>query len=86
VPLPRRAYKLDCRTWWPSACGIILTCLPLAAACATLAAGAFAVVQPVAIDYGEPIVYGQALRLLSGEPLYQPIGQPPFTVTAYTPL
>ena len=65
---------------------MLLTCLPIAAACATLAAAAFAIVQPVAIDYGEPIVYGQASRIVSGEPLYQPIDRPPYTVAAYTPL
>jgi hypothetical protein len=39
----------------------------------------------VAIDYGEPVVYGQASRLLVGQALYQPIDRPPFTVAAYTP-
>lgn len=45
-----------------------------------------AVVDPWAWDYAEPIVYGQAARLLKHEPLYQALGEPPFTVTAYTPL
>jgi len=38
------------------------------------------------LDYGEPIVYGDAARLLQGEALYQPIDRQPFTVAAYTPL
>jgi hypothetical protein len=65
---------------------VLLVCLPLAAACATLSSAASAIVKPAAIDYGEPVVYGQAERLVSGQPLYQPIYQQPFTVAAYTPL
>src|SRR3954467_13114807 len=37
-------------------------------------------------DNAEAIVYGQAVRLLHGEPLYQPLTSPPYTVTAYMPL
>src|SRR5829696_9259948 len=37
-------------------------------------------------DIAEAIVYGQAMRLLHGEPLYQPVTSPPHTVTAYMPL
>src|SRR6478752_6308548 len=37
-------------------------------------------------DNAEAIVYGQAVRLLHGEPLYQPLTSPPHTVTAYMPL
>jgi hypothetical protein len=44
------------------------------------------VVQPVALDYGEPVVYGIGLRVVTGEPLYQSLDRPPFTVAAYTPL
>jgi hypothetical protein len=36
--------------------------------------------------YGEAIIHDQAGRLIRGEPLYQPIEGPPYTVTAYTPL
>jgi hypothetical protein len=48
---------------------LLLTGLPLLGACATLSAAAFAVVQPVALDYGEPVVYGIGLRVVTGEPL-----------------
>src|SRR4051794_30016357 len=37
-------------------------------------------------DNAEAIVYGQAVRLLHGELLYQPLTSPPYTVTAYMPL
>jgi hypothetical protein len=65
---------------------VLVTCLPAGAALVTLSASALAVVQPAAIDYAEPVVYGQAARLLAGQALYQPIDQPPYTVAAYTPL
>jgi hypothetical protein len=65
---------------------VLLVCLPLAAACATLSSAGSAIVKPAAIDYGEPVVYGQAARLVTGQPLYQPIDQQPLTVAAYTPL
>lgn len=61
-------------------------CLPVAAACTTVASAALAIATPAAIDYGEPVVYGQAARLLTGQPLYQPIDREPLTVAAYTPL
>jgi hypothetical protein len=44
------------------------------------------VVQPAEVLYSEAIVYDKAARLLRGEPLYQPLDQPPYSVTAYTPL
>ena len=66
--------------------GIAFAVLPVAAAFATVAAAAYSVVQPVALDYAEPIIYGQALRLVEQQPLYQPVDSPPFTVAAYTPL
>jgi hypothetical protein len=36
--------------------------------------------------YGEAIIHDHAARLLRGEPLYQPLGRPPYSVAAYTPL
>src|SRR5262245_8350608 len=60
--------------------------VPAAAAFATLAAATYSVAQPVALDYAEPIIYGQALRLVQQQPLYQPLDAAPFTVAAYTPL
>ena len=71
---------------WQPAAGVLLAGLPAAAACATVAAAAAAVVRRVAVDYAEPVVYGQALRLVWGEPLYQPLDRSPLTVAAYTPL
>jgi hypothetical protein len=68
------------------AVGAVLACLPAAAAWATLSAAAAAVVRPIALDYAEPVVYGQAMRILAGEPLYQPIDRLPLTVAAYTPM
>jgi hypothetical protein len=65
---------------------VVLVCLPLAAAFATVAAAASGVVRATTLDYAEPVVYGQAMRLLHGQPLYQPIDTPPLTVAAYTPL
>ncbi len=38
------------------------------------------------LQYGEAIIYGQASRVLNGEPLYQPLDRAPFTVVAYTPV
>ena len=38
------------------------------------------------VEYGEAILYDHAARLLRGEPLYQPLNQPPYTVATYTPV
>jgi hypothetical protein len=51
-----------------------------------LAEGLLAIGTTQQLDYAEPIVYGQAARLVHGEALYQPLDRPPYTVTAYTPL
>ncbi|MBV9544971.1 MAG: hypothetical protein JOY61_11405 [Chloroflexi bacterium] len=51
-----------------------------------LALAAGALTAPWAWDYAEPIVYAQAARLVGGQVLYAPVGTPPLTVTAYTPL
>jgi hypothetical protein len=42
--------------------------------------------QPNEVDFGEAILYDHAARLVRGEPLYQPLDRPPYTVAAYTPL
>jgi hypothetical protein len=44
------------------------------------------ILQPREVLYGEAMVYDHAARLLRGEPLYQPLDRPPYTVAAYTPL
>jgi hypothetical protein len=62
--------------------GAALTALALA----RLAVGAAGIAQVQQLDYAEPLVYADAARLLASEPLYQRLDQPPFTVTAYTPL
>ena len=49
-------------------------------------AAASAIIQPIALDHGEAIVYYDALRIIHGQPLYQPLDAPPYTVAAYTPL
>jgi Dolichyl-phosphate-mannose-protein mannosyltransferase len=41
--------------------------------------------EPRELEYGEAIVYAHASRLMRGEPLYQPLDHPPYTVVAYTP-
>ena len=42
--------------------------------------------QPGEATFGEAVLYDHAGRLLRGEPLYQPLDRPPYTVAAYTPL
>ena len=44
------------------------------------------VLRPDELRYGEAILYSQAGRILTGEPLYQPVDQAPYTVAAYTPV
>jgi hypothetical protein len=44
------------------------------------------VLRPEAADYGEPIVYDHASRLVRGEALYQPLEREPYSVAAYTPV
>ncbi len=41
---------------------------------------------PMEIMYGEALIQDHAARLLRGEALYQPLGQPAYTVASYTPL
>jgi hypothetical protein len=45
-----------------------------------------AVLQGDELMYGEAIIYDHAARLIRGEPLYQALGQPPYSVAAYTPV
>jgi hypothetical protein len=83
---PRTRRKRFAAGWSRAAIGVlVLGCLAVPAA-ATLAAASLAVTQPMGLDYAEPVVYGQAMRIVSGQALYQPIDRPPFTVAAYTPL
>jgi hypothetical protein len=42
--------------------------------------------EPHELEYGEAIIYAHAGRLVRGEPLYQPLDRPPYTVVAYTPI
>jgi hypothetical protein len=65
---------------------VLVLCLLALPAAATVAAAGWAVVQAVGLDYAEPVVYGLAMRLVSGETLYQSIDTAPFTVAAYTPV
>src|SRR6266568_2810488 len=71
---------------WQTAGGVLLTCLVAVPACVTLFAAAVAVIQPFSVDYGESVVYGHAMRIVQGEPLYQPIDVPPYTIVNYPPL
>jgi hypothetical protein len=68
------------------ATGVVFVLLATGPAYATLLRAASAAIQPIALDFGETTVYAGTLRILSGEPLYQPIAGPPYTVTPYTPL
>ncbi len=45
-----------------------------------------AVIEAHSLDYGEAPVYSLALRVVTGQPLYQPIDRYPFTIANYTPL
>lgn len=62
--------------------GALLALLAGALLGLSLAAGR----QPQEVMYGEAIIHDQAARLRRGEPLYQPLDRPPYTVAAYTPL
>jgi hypothetical protein len=55
-------------------------------AIANLATALAVIAVPQELFYAEAVVYNLAARLLHGEPLYQPLGQAPYTVAAYTPL
>jgi hypothetical protein len=63
--------------------GLVLAALP---ALATVALGVAVALRPTEALYGEGIVLSQALAVAAGRPLYPPLGQPPYAVTAYTPL
>jgi hypothetical protein len=66
------------------ALGVIVAVLTVSAI-AQVKSAATALAVTGELQYGEAIIYGQAARLLRGEPLYQPLDRPPYTVTAYTP-
>ncbi|GIW08413.1 MAG: hypothetical protein KatS3mg060_3218 [Dehalococcoidia bacterium] len=63
--------------------GLALAALP---ALVTLALGIVVALRPTEALYGEGIVLSQALAVASGRPLYPPLGEPPYAVTAYTPV
>src|SRR3954467_10875704 len=64
----------------------LLAALWAVPAATTVAGALWATTQQAGLDYAEPVIYSQALRLHSGEPLYQPLDQLPYSVAAYTPL
>jgi len=41
---------------------------------------------PVEVMYGESVIFDHASRLVRGEALYQPLGEPAYTLASYTPL
>ncbi len=41
---------------------------------------------PTEIMYGESLIYDHAARLLRGEALYQPLGEPSYSIASYTPV
>ncbi len=61
-------------------------CLILAVAVGRVGRGLMAVAEPGEVAFGEAILYDHAARILRGEPLYQPVGLPPYTIAAYTPV
>ena len=72
--------------WLLAATGVLLVAMLARAAYATLLAAATAAIQPISLDFGETTIYAATLRILQGQPLYQPVAGPPYTVTPYTPM
>ncbi|HEV7663284.1 MAG TPA: hypothetical protein VGQ62_07090, partial [Chloroflexota bacterium] len=72
--------------WTWSVLLIVAGALLFLLAAGRIVVGLRAIVELQQLDYGEPIVYGIAARLVAGQPLYQPLDHAPFTVAAYTPL
>ena len=68
--------------WVVLTLGGVLGCLVAVQALLTAAMLAY----PSELMYGEAILYDHARRILEGAPLYQPLGNLPFTVANYTPL
>ncbi|HEY3064007.1 MAG TPA: hypothetical protein VGL99_33975 [Chloroflexota bacterium] len=64
---------------------VVLVLFAAAAVC-TLGLGLVLIGRPDETRYGESLIYDHAARLLRGEPLYQPLDGPPYTVANYTPL
>ncbi len=56
------------------------------AALLNLALALMLIARPDELRYGEALVYDQAARVLRGEPLYQHLDAPPYTIVTYTPL
>jgi hypothetical protein len=65
------------------ATGTLLVALAAGLAYGTLLAAASATLQPIVLDYREPIVYGGALPRVQGEPPYQPIDRHDVTATMH---
>jgi predicted small integral membrane protein len=51
-----------------------------------LGRGVSAVLEQKEATFGESILYDHAARIVRGEPLYQPLDRPPYSVAPYTPL
>ncbi len=73
---------------WPLWLAIVTLLLVAlgAAAAFNLHLAAQLIGRPDETRYGEAILYDHAARLLRGEPLYQALDGPPYTIAAYTPL
>jgi hypothetical protein len=51
-----------------------------------LGRGVSAILEQKEATFGESILYDHAARIVRGEPLYQPLDRPPYSVAPYTPL
>jgi hypothetical protein len=73
------------RTWlWRVLVGTLVV-LTLLIAMAQLTLAIRQIGEPRELEYGEAIIYAQAGRILRGEPLYEALDGPPYTVVAYPP-
>jgi hypothetical protein len=74
------------RTWLWLVLVATLGVLTFGIAAAELSLALRQIAEPRELEYGEAIVYAQAGRMLRGEPLYQALDGPPYTVAAYPPV
>jgi hypothetical protein len=73
------------RTWlWRVLVGTLVA-LTLLIAMAQLTLAIRQIGEPRELEYGEAIIYAQAGRMLRGQPLYESLDGPPYTVVAYPP-
>ena len=64
----------------------VLLCLLVVTAALNVGLALSIIPRSDEVRYGEATIYAHAARLLHGEALYQPLGQPSFSVATYTVL